>query len=161
MPAWLMLFSSRNKSAVSAANSAFATALFGCMTMSHPVGISVRWQRTISRRRRLIRLRTTALPSSLLMLKPKRLCGSSLARKNTVKWALERRFPARYTASNSPRRTSRASRGNFCPLGPKPPWTGRLPVLFGGKPMTSLLAARRQHLAAAFRLHAGAKSVRL
>ncbi len=89
------LFSSRNKSAVSTANSARATKLFGCMTMSHPAGISSRWQRTTSRRRRRIRLRNTAPPRAFLMLKPKRLCGSSLARKKTVKWELERRFPAR------------------------------------------------------------------
>jgi hypothetical protein len=36
-----------------------------------------------------------------------------------------------------------------------------LPVLFGGKPMASLLAARRQHLAATRRLHACAEAVRL
>jgi len=90
-----MLFSRRNKSAVSAANGARATELFGCITMSHPAGISNRWQRTTSRKRRRIRLRTTAPPRAFLMLKPKRLCGSSLARKKTVKWELERRFPAR------------------------------------------------------------------
>ena len=89
------LFSRRNKSAVRAANGARATELFGCMTMSHPAGISSRWQRTTSRRRRRIRLRTTAPPRAFLMLKPKRLWGSSLARKKTVKWELERRFPAR------------------------------------------------------------------
>ncbi len=88
-------FSTRNKSAVSAANSARAAELFGCMTMSHPAGISSRWQRTISRRRLRIRLRTTAPPRAFLMLKPNRLCGSALARKKTVKWELERRFPAR------------------------------------------------------------------
>jgi hypothetical protein len=60
-----------------------------------------------------------------------------------VKWELERRFPARYTASNSPRRTNRASRGNF--IGP---------VLLGCKPMTSLLAACRQYFASALGLHA-------
>src|SRR5258708_6397870 len=88
-------FSSRNRSAVSAANGARATKLFGCMTMSHPAGISSRWQRTTSRRRRRIPLRTTAPPRASLLLKPKRLPGSSLARKKTVKWELERRFPAR------------------------------------------------------------------
>src|SRR5260370_6514489 len=31
----------------------------------------------------------------LLDAEAKRLCGSSLARKKTVKWELERRFPAR------------------------------------------------------------------
>jgi hypothetical protein len=154
-------FSSRNKSAVSAANSARATVLFGCKTMSHPAGISSRWQRTISRRRRRIRLRTTAPPSAFLMLKPKRLCGSSLARKKTVKWELERRFPARYTVSNSAFRTSRASRGNSCPSPLALAEGNGLPGLFGGKPMTSLLAARRQHLAPALRLHAYAEAVRL
>src|SRR5882672_3445723 len=32
---------------------------------------------------------------AFLMVKANRLCGSSLARKKTVKWELERRFPAR------------------------------------------------------------------
>jgi hypothetical protein len=155
------LFSSRNKSAVSARNSARATELFGCMTMSHPAGISSRWQRTTSRRRRRIRLRTTAPPRAFLMLKPKRLSGSSLARKKTVKWELERRFPARYTASNSPRRTSRASRGNPFPCALELAVGDGLPGLFGGEPMASLLAARRQHPAAALRLHACAEAVRL
>src|SRR6266403_1568037 len=154
-------FRSRSKSAVSAANFALATVLFGCMTMSHPAGISSRWQRTISRRRRRIRFRTTAPPSFFLMLNPNRLCGCSLARKKTVKWELERRFPARYTASNSDFRTSRASRGNVAPSGSAPGGVTGLPALFGGKPMASLLAARRQHPAAAFRLHARAKPVRL
>src|SRR6266478_8071710 len=155
------LFNSLIKSAVNAADSARATELFGCMTMSHPAGISIRWQRTISRRRRLIRLRTTAPPRAFLMLKPNRLCGNSLARKKTVKWGLERRFPARYTASNSPRRTSRASRGYLFPCAPELAGALGFPELFGGKPMASLLAARRKHLAAALRLHAYAEAVRL
>jgi hypothetical protein len=117
--------------------------------MSHPAGISMRWQRTISRIRRRMRLRTTAPPSAFLMLKPKRLTGNWLARKKTVKWELDRRFPARYTASKSPRRTSRASRGN-----------SRRPGLDGREAMASLLAACRQYFAAAYGLHARAESVR-
>src|SRR5271163_3713951 len=120
------------------------------MTMSHPAGISGRWLRTISRIRRRIRLRTTAPPSAFLMLKPKRVCGKALARKKTVKWEPERRFPARYTASKSPRRTSRASRGK-----------SRRSESLGRKLMTSLLAARCKDLAAAFGLHANAETVRL
>ena len=156
-------FSSSSNSALNSANRAFAAALFGCMTMSHPAGNSCRWQRTISRSRRRIRLRTTAPPSVFFMLNPKRLCGCSLARKNTVKWRLERRLPARYTASNSPRLNSRASRGNLFSSAPKPPGFGLkgFPELFGGEPMASLLAARRQHLTAACCLHACAESVRL
>jgi hypothetical protein len=97
-----------------------------------------------------MRLRTTAPPSAFLMLNPKRLSGSWFARKKTVKWEFERRLPVRYTASNSPRRTIRASRGNSRPSG-----------LLGREPMASLLAARRQHLAASDGLHPYAKSVRL
>jgi hypothetical protein len=97
-----------------------------------------------------MRLRTTAPPSAFLMLNPKRLSGSWFARKKTVKWEFERRLPVRYTASNSPRRTIRAVRGNFRPSG-----------LLGREPMASLLAARRQHFAASDGLHAYAKSVRL
>src|SRR5579859_1472902 len=122
------------------------------MTMSHPEVISCRWQRTISRRRRRMRLRTTAPPKAFLMLKPKRLIGCPLARTKTVKWELERRLPARYTRSNSLFRTSFASRGNFWPIaGPSP--------LLWREAMTALLAARRQHFAAALGLHTHAKPV--
>jgi hypothetical protein len=96
-----------------------------------------------------MRLRTTAPPKAFLMLKPKRLCACWFARKKTVKWELERRFPVRYTASNSPRRTNRAARGNS------------RPVLLGREPMASLLAACRKHLAATLRLHARTEPVRL
>src|SRR5258708_32111130 len=144
------LRSNCSSSAVSVANGARTTALFGCMTMSHPAGISRRWQRTISRMRRRIRLRTTAPPSAFLMLKPKRLSGNWLAPRKTVNWQPQPRFPARYTASNSPRRTSRAPRGN-----------SRRPGSLGSKAIASLLAARRQNPAAALRLHARAEAVRL
>ena len=101
-----------------------------------------------------MRLRTTAPPNAFLMLNPKRLSGCPLARTKTVKWELERRLPARYTSSNSLFRTSRTSRGNAWPAaGPAP--------LLGREPMTALLAARRQHFAAALGLHAHAKSVGL
>src|SRR5262249_8873012 len=60
--------------------------------------------------------------------------------------------PPRYTSSNSLFRTSRALRGNLrLVAGPMP--------LLGREPMTALLAARRQHLAAAFAFHAHAKPV--
>src|SRR5262249_6560929 len=72
-------------SSLSAAKFTRSTPLLGCTTMSHPAGIPSCWQRTISLRRRRIRLRTTALPSAFLMLNPKRLCGSELERKKTVK----------------------------------------------------------------------------
>jgi hypothetical protein len=95
-----------------------------------------------------MRLRTTAPPSAFLMLNPNRVSGSWFARKKTVKWEFERRLPVRYTASNSPRRTNRAVRGNSRPSG-----------LLRGEPMASLLAASRQNLAASYGLHAYAKSV--
>ena len=93
------------------------------------------------------------------MLKPKRLNGSSLARKKTVKWELERCFPARYTASNSLGRTNRMSRGNF--------WLSPAGCSFGPgacsrcKAMTALLAACRKNPTATLGLHARTKPVRL
>ena len=146
-------------SALSAANGTSATPLFGCMTTSHPGAISRQCSRTISRTRRRIRLRTTAPPKAFLMLKPKRLSGRSFAFRKTVKWELARRFPARYTASNSAFRTSLpvlalaaaavpASRGTSCP------------PLFRREAMTSLLAACRQYLPPACRFHPRAETVR-
>ena len=122
--------------------------------MSHPEGISSRCSRTTSRKRRRIRLRTTAPPRAFLMLKPNRLCGRLFAFTKAVKWELERRLPARYTLSNSLFRTNRNSRGNVWPAAG--PW-----LLLGCEAMTTLLAARRKHFAATFGLHAHAKPVRL
>jgi len=116
--------------------------------MSHPAGNSSRCSRAISRKWRRIRLRTTAPPRAFLMLKPKRLCGRLFAFRKAVKWELERRFPARYTASNCAFCTSRASRGYSSP------------ALLGRKAMASLLTASREDLAATYGLHARAKSVR-
>ena len=97
-----------------------------------------------------MRLRNTAPPNVFLMLNPKRLAGRPFARQNTVKCEFDRRFPARYTASNSPRRTSLTSRGKLS-------W----PASFGREAMAALLAARRKNLAAADGLHARAEAVRL
>src|SRR4030095_14986380 len=96
-----------------------------------------------------IRLRTIAPPRARLMLKPKRLCGRSFAFEKTVKWELERRFPWRETASKSDSRTRRAAGGYVSP------------DLFGREAMTSLLAASRQDLAAAYGFHARTETVRL
>src|SRR5262249_46758651 len=56
----------------------------------------------------------------------------------------------RYTPSNSPRPVSRASRGKLS-----------RPASLGRKAMASLLAARRQHFAAAHRFHPRAEPVGL
>src|ERR1700674_3727078 len=72
-PVLRMPRSRRTSSASRGANAACATVLFGCMTMSHPVGISVLLRRKISRMRRLMRFRTTAPPRAFLTLIPKRL----------------------------------------------------------------------------------------
>src|ERR1700731_3623190 len=104
----------------------------------------------ISRTRRRMRLRNTAPPNVFLMLNPKRLAGRPFARQNTVKCEFDRRFPARYTASNSPRRTSLTSRGKL-----------ELPASFGREAMAALFAACRKNLAAADGLHARAEAVRL
>jgi hypothetical protein len=79
--------------------------------MSHPGAISCRCNLTISRRRRRIRLRRTALPSAFLMLQPNRLLARPLGRRNRVNSRLLRRRPSRYTASYSARRSRRKARG--------------------------------------------------
>ncbi len=93
------------------ANSAVATVVRGCTTMSHPAAISRRCSLNISRSRRRMRFRFTAFPSAFLMLHPNRLTASPLGRTNSVNSRLLRRRPSRYTASYSARRTSRVSRG--------------------------------------------------
>src|SRR6202789_1097952 len=104
-------FTKVTNSRANAANSAVATFVRGCTTMSHPVAISRRCSLNISRRRRRIRLRRTAFPNAFLMLQPNRLTSKPLGRTNSVNSRLLRRRPSRYTASYSPRRTSRVSRG--------------------------------------------------
>jgi hypothetical protein len=79
--------------------------------MSHPGAISCRCNLKISRRRRRIRLRRTALPSAFLMLQPNRLLSRPLGRRNSVNSRLLRRRPSRYTASYSARRSRRKARG--------------------------------------------------
>jgi hypothetical protein len=122
--------------------------------MSHPDGISGVCSRRISRMRRLMRLRTTAPPSAFFTLIPKRLRPASFGRKKTTNCALERLWPLRYTASNSMRRTSRASRGKrrlpFCPAPD---------ASDGRKAMASLLSPRGQHAASSYCLHTRAEAV--
>ena len=79
--------------------------------MSHPGAISCRCNLIISRRRRRVRLRRTALPSAFLMLQPNRLLSRPLGRRNSVNSRLLRRRPSRYTASYSARRIKRKARG--------------------------------------------------
>ncbi len=147
------LRSRRRSSASSGANRVRATELRGCMTMSHPEGISERSRRRISRMRRRIRLRTTAPPNAFFTLMPKRLCSFPLARKKTTNCWLERLWPPRYTASNSARRARRTARGNLR--------GGPAKRLDGREAIAPLPAARRKDFASAFRLHARAEAVRL
>ena len=56
-----------------------ATERRGCITKSHPDGISNKFRLRISRMRRRIRLRTTAPPSAFFTLMPKRLRSAPLA----------------------------------------------------------------------------------
>src|ERR1019366_6331809 len=81
--------------------------------MSHPWAISCRCNLKISRSRRRIRLRRTALPSAFFMLQPNRLRPRALERIKAVNSRLVRRRPSRYTASYSERRTKRQARGRL------------------------------------------------
>ncbi len=106
--------------------------------------------------RRRMRLRTTAPPRARFTLAPKRLCSSPFLRKNTTNCRLERRWPPRYTASKSSRRTNRAARGQFLLFG-----APAERELDGREAMATLLATRGQNLASSLGLHARAKAVRL
>jgi len=79
--------------------------------MSHPGAISCRCSLTISRSRRRMRLRRTALPRAFLMLQPNRLSSRPLERRKTVNSRPARLRPSRYTASYSARRSRRHARG--------------------------------------------------
>ena len=79
--------------------------------MSHPGASSCRCSLRISRSRRRMRLRRTAVPSAFLMLQPKRLKTRPLGRRKTVNARFDLRRPWRYTDSYSARRTRRQSRG--------------------------------------------------
>ena len=116
--------------------------------MSHPGEISCRCSRTISRIRRRMRLRFTALPSAFLMLHPNRLSSRPLARRKTANSRLVRRRPSRYTASYSDRRTRRAVRGKSC-----------RGVSDARKTVAPLLAACRKYLPSTLALHSSAKSM--
>jgi len=116
--------------------------------MSHPGAISCRCNLRISRSRRRIRLRRTAVPRAFLMLQPNRLTPRPLGRKKIVNSRLVRRRPSRYTASYSARCTSREARGKV---------SGRSSD--AGEAMASLLAALREYFASTLRFHARAEAV--
>lgn len=118
--------------------------------MSHPWAISCRCNRTISRSRRRMRLRRTAVPSVFLMLQPKRLKPRPFGRIKTVNSRLDRRRPWRYTASYSLRRTIRQARGN--------PSRGESDAR---ETVAPLFAALRKDLPSTLALHACAEPVLL
>jgi hypothetical protein len=117
--------------------------------MSHPGAISCRYNLTISRMRRLIRLRRTAPPSAFLMLQPNRLTSRPLGRRKTANSRPDFRRPSRYTASYSTRRTNRHARGNP---------SGRLD---SRETVAPFLASLRKHPTTTRALHACAEAVLL
>src|SRR5579871_4768736 len=117
--------------------------------MSHPGAISCRCSLTISRNRRRIRLRRTAVPSAFLILQPKRLILRLLGRIKTVNSRLALRRPSRYTASYSTRRTKRQALGKVRDASD------------AGKAMASFFAALRKNFASTLALHARAETVLL
>ena len=117
--------------------------------MSHPGAISCRCNLTISRRRRRIRLRRTALPSAFFMLQPKRLLARPLGRRNSVNSRLLRRRPSRYTASYSARRTRRKARGK----------SSRVATSDAREAVAPFFAASCKNFPSTLRFHALAKAV--
>ncbi len=128
--------------------------------MSHPAAIS-RWcRRTISRTCRRIRFLWTAVPHSRRTLVPKRVTSKLARRQNTTKAVPACRFPFRYTASKSLRRTKRHERGKA-----SRPRLGRAeeepPRSDNGEPPTAFAAATRENCASTSCFHARAETVRL
>ena len=118
--------------------------------MSHPGEISCRCCLTISRSRRRMRLRRTAVPNAFLMLQPNRLSSSPLERRKTVNSRLDRLLPSRYTASYSARCKMRWARAR-----------SSLGASDSREAMASFFAALRKNLSPALALHACAKPVLL
>jgi len=116
--------------------------------MSHPGAISCRCNLTISRSRRRMRLRRTALPSAFLILQPNRLRLRPLGRRKAVNSRLVRFRPSRYTASYSTRRSKRQSRGKPS-CGPSD----------ARETVASFFAALRKDLPSTLALHACAEAV--
>jgi hypothetical protein len=117
--------------------------------MSHPGAISCRCSLKISRRRRRIRLRRTALPSAFLMLQPNRLLSRPLGRRNNVNSRLLRRRPSRYTASYSARRSRRKARGKSSRAAPSD----------AREAVAPFFAASCKNFPSTLRFHALAKAV--
>ena len=116
--------------------------------MSHPGEISCRCSLRISRSRRRMRLRRTALPSAFLILQPNRLSSRPLGRTKIVNSRLDRRRPSRYTTSYSARRATRHSRG-------RPPAA----TSDSREAVASLFAALRKDFPSTLTLHAFAEAV--
>jgi hypothetical protein len=116
--------------------------------MSHPGAISCRCSLTISRSRRRMRLRRTAVPSAFFTLQPNRLKSRPFGRRKTVNSQPARLRPSLYTASYSARRSNRHDRGKSNCDDSDPRET-----------VASLFAALRKNSSPARALHACAKSV--
>src|SRR5215472_119207 len=130
--------------------------------MSHPAGISARWQRTISRKRRRAAKRfLDADPEAALRQFIGAKEHSEVGTRAALSGAVDR---IKFTASHQPR-LARKRQPLFARIAPhrQAPSAERAANgrLIGGKPMTSLFAARCQHFAAAFRLHTRAEPVGL
>ena len=137
-----------SSSTVTAEKLAWATELRGCITTSHPGAISRRCSLNISRRRRRIRLRSTAFPTAFFTLHPNRLNSRRLGRRKTVNSRLDLRRPSLYTASYSARCRRRQVRGKLSDRGSD-----------AREAMAPFLPALRKDFSSALTLHACAKAV--
>jgi hypothetical protein len=122
-------------------------------TMSHPPDTGS--DRTISRRRRLILLRTTAPPSALLTAKPNRVSDLLVRIARSTRNSFRKGLPCRYTAANSLLVFKRWAR--LMPTG-----ANRALETKGldAELVATLLTSRLQHLPTAGGTHAGPETMR-
>ena len=109
----LHLASTRFTSLQRSGNKASRTVRRGLNTTTQPMGSTANWARTAWRIRRLMRLRTTALPSARGHVNPKREEHSAAKPlvQNATKNRLEMRAPDWYVDRNSADRTTRFALG--------------------------------------------------
>jgi len=109
-----ILSNARAISSNTVSNSVVRNDRFGLITTSTGSSVIEQRKRTPSRKRRLMRLRSTAPPSARLTVKPiLRPSPDSRRKKKTVMCGKKCRRPRSYTRSKSACRNSRSERGNF------------------------------------------------
>jgi hypothetical protein len=129
------------------------------MTISHPGSIRGRCALAACRSRRLVRLRTTALPIRLLAEKPIRVRSRSFLHRQRTIWRLDQQRPLFRTRPKSAGLLKRCFRDNTLVAYPINPSLDLAALARHGQLLAALGAARIDHTAPTCCAHAPAKAV--